>query len=63
MKRVDKNTGSEETHGEHTGDLVASSRWPLATMDLVLRLIALLVSQPSLRKLRMTKIHSSIEIS
>ena len=49
MKQLDKNIGLEETHGDHTGEKMVSSEWPLEKTDLELKKIALPLFQVSKR--------------
>jgi len=47
MRKLEKNSGSEETHGELTGVRMDTSRSRWAVTTLLLRLIALLPLHPT----------------
>lgn len=49
MKQLDKNIGLEETPGDHTGEKMVSSEWPLENTVLESKKIALLLFQASKR--------------
>jgi len=49
MKLLDKNIGLEETHGDHTGEKMVSSEWPLENTVLELKKIASPLFQASKR--------------